>query len=107
MNENAKLLDEVAKDRLEKVLNSSSADDTADVYFKQAMDAIDRRTALSKNKKDWIVPITEIAVTAIVTPIIYTCCNIGYANRLAIIEQFDTFRTQGGKLLSRLFFTKR
>lgn len=120
-NKNRKLLDEVIKDRLEQALKSEVGTEEADAAFKQAMDAIDRETELSKmeasseeqakkqeqSKKEarmnWIIKGVEIGVVLIGVPVVQFLCNKSFAKTMCNFEKDYTFTTSAGKSLSRLF----
>lgn len=122
MNEqNRGLLDEVIKDRLERTLDSNVNTDEAKVAFKEAMEAVDRQTEMSKldvsreeqKKKQKHakletalnvgVKVLEIGVLLVGVPLMNYCFNMKYAKELCHFEKDYTFSTQAGKATSKLF----
>ena len=121
MNEqNQKLLDEVIKNRLERTLESN-ADEESKVAFKEAMEAVDRQTEVTKlnasreeqtkkQKQAKIetalnvgVKVLEIGVLLIGVPLMNYCFNMKYAKELCHFEKDYSFTTQAGKATSKLF----
>lgn len=122
MNElNKELLDEVIKDRLETTLNSDADTEKAKSAFREAMEAVDRQTELTKldaaqeelskkQKQAKIetalnvgVKVLEIGVLLIAVPVMNYCFNMRYAKELCHFEKDYTFSTQAGKATSKFF----
>ena len=121
MDEERKLLSEVAKARLNQVLKSHANDEECSDAFEQAMDAIDRELEFSRieasreeqiakdeqskreAKREVIIRCVEIGAAAIITPVVYYFTNKGFAKFVCLFEKDDYFSTTAGKSLSKLF----
>lgn len=127
-----KLMEDVAKDRLERARTYGPGTDEGDAAFKEGLQAfnaynefvktedaheelIERRAMEKEQKareekirrkdrtKDYITVGLTIVGTAIITPLAYHFSNKSLARFLCEAEQFETFTSTAGKSLGKMF----
>ena len=120
-DKNRKLLSEVIEKRLELVLYSEVGSDEAKAAYKEAMEAIDRQTELSKldasreeqirneefkakeAKRDRIFKWVELGAIAIAVPVAKELFKLGFAKLVMRFETNDSFTSTPGKSTSGFF----
>ena len=119
---NKQLLEEVIQKRLELALKAEG--EISEAAFEEAMEAIDRQTAIDKiklealnnqdkmqvdknrDRRDSVIKCLEIGATFIVTPILTAKVNKSFAHMLCEFEKDYNFTTTAGKSLSKIFKLK-
>lgn len=119
---NKQLLEEVIQKRLELALKAEG--EISEAAFEEAMEAIDRQTAIDKiklealnnqdkmqvdknrDRRDSVIKCLEIGATIIAAPIITAKINKTFAHMLCEFEKDYNFTTTAGKSLSKIFKLK-
>lgn len=120
-DKNRELLSEVIEQRLEFVLDSDVGSDEAKTAYKEAMEAIDRQTELSRldasreeqirneefkakeAKKERIFKWVELGAIAIAVPVTKELVKLAFAKLVMRFETTDSFTTTPGKSTSGFF----
>lgn len=108
--ESLKLLDEVAKDRLEKSMDDSLEPAEKDAAFKDAMSAIDRVNEAQKQqdsvknqkKQRWV----DVAVGAVVPLVVIGLKHLSktdFLKKVCKIEEIDILTTTPGRSIKDFF----
>ena len=112
--ENKELLEKVIKDRLEKSLSEDIDPEEKKVYFKEAMEALDRQTEMDRTdsmKKEQnlnrVVRYVEVAAVPAGLMILDSLFKWRFMKTVCNFEKDYTFTTTPGRSISSFFRSRK